>query len=217
MSIIKDAKDLVGTAGDATKKMFDAAGGATETIILANTKKKKLKAETVCKYIDSGINVINSVTNLITTISSERRETEKLRLEGQKVRAEINNLISERENETARMLKAYEIELRTIDKDIRSIEASTATALKTIEEKMHDKQLQHDKFMRTLDIFEKMLDIAMSQYVFYRGENFSGSQFLIPINLLETMNVTIAKFSSDIVKLNSSIVQLSQKSGDDVE
>lgn len=161
------------------------------------------------KAIDTGINAINSISNLITNISSERRETEKMRLESEKVRAEINNLISERENETARMLKAYEIELRAVDKDIRSIEASTATTLKTIEEKMHDKQLQHDKFMRTLDIFEKMLDIAMAQYVFYRGEHFQGSQYQIPINLLETMNATIAKFSSDIVKMNSSIVQLS--------
>lgn len=183
--------------------------GATKSS--KGTSRGKGSAHTVdyIKVIDTGINAINSISNLITTISSERSETEKLRLESEKVRAEINNLISERENETARLLKAYEIELRNVDKDIRSIEASTATTLKTIEEKMHDKQLQHDKFMRTLDIFEKMLDIAMAQYVFYRDEHFQGSQYQIPINLLETMNVTISKFSSDIVKLNSSIVQLS--------
>lgn len=176
-----------------------------------NSKNSTQKGTTQGKNVDvlgilrGGIDAVNSVTNLIKTIGEERRKTEELKLEGIKINAEINDKISQRENETVRILKQYEIDLKEIEKSIKSIETQSSENIKKIEFEMERSKQQHEFRMKGLSIIEKIVDAALEQYRFYKNDKivFNGNDIhVINIDLLNTMNGTIQRLTATIAQAN---------------
>lgn len=176
-----------------------------------NSKNSTQKGTTQGKNVDVlgilrvGIDAVNSVTNLIKTIVEERRKTEELKLEGIKINAEINDKISQRENETVRILKQYEIDLKEIEKSIKSIETQSSENIKKIELEMERSKQQHEFRMKGLSIIEKIVDAALEQYRFYKNDKivFNGNDIhVINIDLLNTMNGTIQRLTATIAQAN---------------
>ncbi|MGC7872080.1 hypothetical protein ACPUYX_11190 [Desulfosporosinus sp. SYSU MS00001] len=176
-----------------------------------SSKKRTPKGKTPEKDVDvlgivgAGIDAVNSVTNIIKTIGDERRKTEELKLEGVKIKAEINDKISQRENETARILKQYEVDLKEIEKAIKKIETESSENIKRIELEMEQSKQQHEFRMKGLSIIEKIVDVALEQYRFYKNDViiFGGNNsYVVNIDLLNTMNGTIQGLTATIAQAN---------------
>lgn len=172
------------------------------------SKQEKGKQEekgNVLGNIGAVSDIVNSVTNLIKTISEERRKTEELRLEGIRITAEIEDRISQRENETMRILAQYEIELKEIEKSIINIETQAEVNIKQIELDREINRQNHEFRMRRLDLIEKIVDAALEQYRYYKNEIIIYNREDLPVidvNLLNTMNSTINELTATISQAN---------------
>ncbi|MTK06648.1 MAG: hypothetical protein F8N38_06130 [Hungatella sp.] len=159
----------------------------------------------VLGLVGAGIDAVNSVTNIIKTIGEERRKTEELKLEGFKTKMEINDKISQRDNETARILKQYEVDLKEIEKSVISIETQSSESIKRIELEIEKSKQQHEFRMKGLSIIEKIVDVALEQYRFYKNDTviFNGNNsYVVNTELLNTMNGTIQRLTATIAQAN---------------
>lgn len=118
--------------------------------------------------VEGGIRAASGIVNIITTIGEERRKTQELKLEEVRIRAEIEDKISQRENETMRIIKQYEIELKKIDSDMKSAELQFKKDMKKIDFDMEIHTHKHKERMKELEIIEKIIDVSLDQYKFYR-------------------------------------------------
>lgn len=176
-----------------------------------STHKRTPKGKAPGKDVDilgivgAAIDAVNSVTNIIKTIGEERRKTEELKLEGVKIKAEINDKISQRENETARILKQYEVDLKEIEKSIKSIETQSNENIKRIELEMEQSKQQHEYRMKGLCIIEKIVDAALEQYRYYKNDTIifdANNVYVVNTDLLNTMNGTIQRLTATIAQAN---------------
>lgn len=159
----------------------------------------------VIGIVGAGIDAVNSVTNIIKTIGEERRRTEEVKLEGVKIKAEINDKISQRENETARILKEYEVELKKIEESIKIIETQSSENIKRLDFEIEKSKQHHEYRMRGLDIIEKVVDVALEQYRFYKNDSVIVNEYnsyVVNTELLSTMNGTIQQLTATIAQAN---------------
>lgn len=160
----------------------------------------------VMKAVPEILNSVDSIVNIIQTIGEERRKSEELKLEGIKVHAEIRDRINERENETVRVLKQYEIELKKIDAQMKDNDQNHKQKMARHDERMKQLDTDFQDKMRKWDIIEKIVDTALDQYRFYRNDIdvVYRNTYEIDTNLLNLMNNTIQQLSLTLVQANNS-------------
>ena len=171
----------------------------------ATKGKKTSSGIDTLRILELGVNVINSVTSTMTTVADERRKTAEVILEGTKINAEINDRISQRENETAKILKEYEIELKKIDESINSIETKSNENIRRIDFEIEQSKQEHEYRMRGLDIIEKIVDIALEQYRFYKDDSTITNEYnvyVVNTDVLNIMNGTIQQLTATIAQAN---------------
>ncbi|MDN4066655.1 hypothetical protein QYF50_02010 [Paenibacillus vini] len=159
----------------------------------------------VINIIKVGIDGVNSVTNMIHSIQENRYKTEQLKFEGKRLAAEIIDRISDRENETLRLLKSLDVELKNIDKEIRSGELQYNENIKKIEMEMENNKLNHEYRMRGLDIIEKVVDAALEQYRYYTRDVViidANTSSVLNTQLLSNLNMTIQSLNTTIAHAN---------------
>lgn len=169
-------------------------------------KRKGGKEVDVLGYIEAGINAINSVSNIIQTISDNRLKSKEIDLEGIKLRADIEDKISQRENETKKVLGQYEVQLKEIEKSIIMVETQSNENIKRIELEEREAIQNHEYRMRGLSIIEKIVDVALEQYRFYMNNTIiiienNGSN-IVNTDLLSSLNVTINNLTNTIAQAN---------------
>lgn len=159
----------------------------------------------VINLVKIGIDGVNSVTNMIHTIQEGRYKTEQLKLEGRRIEVEISNRINERENETVRLLKVLDVELRNIDKEIRGMELEYNESSMKIGMEMEMNKQNHEYRMRGLDIIEKVVDAALEQYRFYTRDVViidANASRVIDTQLVAHLNMTIQSLNTTIAHAN---------------
>lgn len=173
----------------------------------SRTSKAKKKAKEVdwLQVTQTGIEAVDSVTNAIKTIGEERRKTQELVLEGIKIRSDIEDKINQRENDTAKVLKDYEIQLKKIEQEMKSNEWKKDESISQLEFQKQQSRQDHEYRMKICEMIEKIIDVAIDQYKYYRNEPIFCEQnntYVINIDLLTTMNDTIQKLTATIAQAN---------------
>lgn len=143
---------------------------------------------------------VDSIINIIKCVGEERRKTEEIRLEGKRIVVDLEREISEQENETARILGQYQLEIEKLVKETRQVEIAAEKEMKEgqyrHEETLKRIEVDHERRMRQLDIIEKIVDAALNQYSNYATHaviyNQDGTTTpIINIQLIEAMNTSI--------------------------
>ena len=158
--------------------------------------------------VDMGLRGAQQLCEVIRTIGEERRRTLEIRAQRDVELARLNADIQREEQETVRLLGQYAVEIRGIEEETKRIVAETErNRFKDAQE--HEREMaamryRHDRDMRILEIFAKMVDTALAQYKSYTSFQESPVRIEIDIDLLDRMNTSIAELSSRIAQIGTS-------------
>ena len=140
---------------------------------------------------------IESVSNIIKTISEERRKTEETLTERVRIKADLEAKIYKEEQETLRMLKEYDVDIKRLAEETerRKIEMNEniERAKNSHEERMLILKQNHEERMRILTYIGQIIDLGLKQYSYYNDYNNLNIERspIINIDLLNSLSTNV--------------------------
>jgi len=171
--------------------------------------------DTILGVADVISGVMNSINDIVKTVTESANERECIRLEGLKLRADIADRITQRENETVCFMKEKEIEMEKLaiskqsqvnlheenllhlkqdyDKEIELIRSQRATEHERHEREISKMQMNHEERMLLIQTVKELLQCAYNQSNCYREDRREFGEEYFPVK--EVFNVFQAAIS----------------------
>lgn len=163
-------------------KAIDKVKNVKETNAKTSSK-TKIKHNQKMDYINSGITVINTLSELTNTILNSKEETKRSKIAADLQQAELNSdlekmrieLSGKSEKMKSKLEKVrlkQQERLKEIDAEIHKVEQTEMTKREMI-------KFEHEQRMEVLGMQREMLNTIMAIYKKYYDELFNGNSILV--------------------------------------